>query len=51
MVKVFSQMPGMKKYGNVTMKKGVFKGDNKFWDWLKQIEKWDADGTMNNYGK
>ncbi len=32
------KMPGMKKYGNVTMKKGVFKGDNKFWDWLKQIE-------------
>ena len=32
------KMPGMKKYSNVTMKKGVFKGDNKFWDWLKQIE-------------
>jgi phage tail-like protein len=32
------KMPGMKKFGNVTMKKGVFKGDNKFWDWLKQIE-------------
>jgi phage tail-like protein len=31
-------MPGMKKYGNVTMKKGVFKGDNKFWEWLKQIQ-------------
>ena len=37
---VFSviKMPGMKKYGNVTMKKGVFKGDNKFWEWLKQIQ-------------
>ena len=32
------KMPGMKKYGNVTMKKGVFKGDNKFWDWLDQIK-------------
>jgi phage tail-like protein len=32
------KMPGMKKFSNVTMKKGVFKGDNKFWDWLKQIE-------------
>ncbi|MCK9192265.1 MAG: phage tail protein [Nevskia sp.] len=37
---VFStiKMPGLKKYGNVTMKKGVFKGDNKFWDWFNQIK-------------
>jgi len=37
---VFSviKMPGLKKYGNVTMKKGVYKGDNKFWDWLVQIK-------------
>jgi phage tail-like protein len=32
------KMPGLKKYGNVTMKKGVFKGDNKFWDWFNQIK-------------
>ncbi|MBS0423720.1 MAG: phage tail protein [Proteobacteria bacterium] len=32
------KMPGMKKFGNITMKKGVFKGDNKFWDWFKQIK-------------
>jgi phage tail-like protein len=32
------KMPGMVKFGNVTMKKGVFKGDNKFWDWLNQIK-------------
>jgi phage tail-like protein len=32
------KMPGMKKFGNVTIKKGVFKGDNKFWDWLNQIK-------------
>ena len=31
-------MPGLKKYGNVTMKKGVFKSDNKFWDWFNQIK-------------
>jgi len=37
---VFSviKMPGMKKFGNITMKKGVFKGDNKFWDWLNAIK-------------
>lgn len=32
------KMPGLKKYGNVTMKKGIFKSDNKFWDWFKQIQ-------------
>ncbi|RUL79029.1 phage tail protein [Dyella choica] len=32
------KMPGLKKYSNVTMKKGVFKGDNKFWDWFNKIK-------------
>ena len=32
------KMPGMKKVGNITMKKGISKGDNKFWDWFKQIK-------------
>lgn len=38
--KAFStvKMPGLKKYGNVTMKKGVFKSDNKFWKWFSQIK-------------
>jgi len=31
-------MPGLKKSGNVTMKKGIFKSDNKFWDWFSQIK-------------
>jgi len=31
-------MPGIKKSSNVTMKKGVFKSDNKFWDWFNQIK-------------
>ena len=37
---VFStiSMPGLKKYSNITMKKGVFKSDNKFWDWFNQIK-------------
>jgi len=33
-----AKMPGLKKVGNVTMKKGIFKGDNKFWDWFNQIK-------------
>ena len=32
------KMPGLKKYGNVTMKKGIFKGDNAFWKWFEQIQ-------------
>lgn len=32
------KMPGIKKTGNVTMKKGVFKSDNKFWDWFNKIK-------------
>ncbi|MGE3976122.1 MAG: phage tail protein [Nitrospira sp.] len=37
---VFStiKMPGIKKFGNITMKKGVFKSDNKFWDWYNKIK-------------
>jgi phage tail-like protein len=38
--KVFStiKMPGIKKFSDVTMKKGIFKGDQKFWDWFKDIK-------------
>ncbi len=32
------KMPGIKKSGNVTMKKGIYTGDNKFWDWWSQIK-------------
>jgi phage tail-like protein len=32
------KMPGLKKFSNVTMKKGVFKSDNKFWEWFKKIQ-------------
>lgn len=32
------KMPGLKKFGDITMKKGVFKSDNKFWDWFNQIK-------------
>jgi phage tail-like protein len=37
---VFSpiKMPGLAKVGNVTLKKGVFVNDNKFWDWYNEIK-------------
>jgi phage tail-like protein len=37
--KTFStvKMPGLKKFGNITMKKGVFKGDNALFKWFKEV--------------
>jgi phage tail-like protein len=32
------KMPGIQKTGNVTMRNGVFKTDNRFWDWFNQIK-------------
>jgi len=32
------KMPGITKYGNVTMKRGVFVNDNSFWQWHQQIK-------------
>lgn len=31
------KMPGIAKYGNVTMKRGIFTADNLFWDWYSKI--------------
>ena len=38
--KLFSpiKMPGIAKYGNITLKRGIFVRDNKFWSWLDQIK-------------
>lgn len=32
------KMPGIKKYSDVTMKKGVFKNDNQILDWFNQTK-------------
>ncbi len=32
------KMPGIKKTGNVTLKKGIFVKDNGFWDWFNKIK-------------
>ena len=32
------KMPGIAKYGNVTMKRGVFVNDATFWNWHAQIQ-------------
>jgi phage tail-like protein len=30
------KMPGMQKYSNITLKRGTFQGDNKFYEWWKE---------------
>lgn len=32
------KMPGLKKFSDVTMKKGVFRGVRNFWDWFNEIK-------------
>lgn len=32
------KMPGLKKSSNISLKKGVFKSDNKFFDWFNEIK-------------
>lgn len=32
------KMPGLGKVGNVTMRKGIFVNNNKFWDWYSEIK-------------
>lgn len=38
--KAFStiKMPGLRKVGNVTLKKGICQNDNGFWDWFNRIK-------------
>lgn len=31
------KMPGLGRVGNVTMRKGIFVGDSKFWTWYSEI--------------
>ncbi|MDQ6969594.1 MAG: phage tail protein [Mariprofundus sp.] len=32
------KMPGIPKYGNITLKRGIVKEDNQFFDWLNTIK-------------
>lgn len=32
------KMPGLHKYNNITLKKGVMDNDNKFFDWLNTVK-------------
>jgi len=32
------KMPGLGRVGNVTLRKGIFVNDNKFWEWYNEIK-------------
>lgn len=32
------KMPGLRKQGDVTLKKGVFVSDTKFWNWIGEVK-------------
>src|SRR5690606_4721339 len=32
------KMPGLHKYGNITLKRGVFASDNSFFEWLNTVK-------------
>ncbi|HMP91425.1 MAG TPA: phage tail protein [Phnomibacter sp.] len=32
-----TKMPGMQKFGNITLKRGTFQSDNEFFDWWKTV--------------
>ncbi|CAN5773693.1 phage tail protein [soil metagenome] len=47
------KMPGMQKFGNITMKRGIFQGDNDFFNWwntvaLNTIERRDVTISLLN---
>ena len=45
------KMPGMRKLSNITLKRGIFKGDNEFYEWwntiqLNQVQRRDITISM-----
>ena len=50
---VKTQMPGMQSFGDLTLKRGIFAGDNEFYDWwntvsLNTIERRDITISLLN---
>jgi len=33
-----TKMPGMQKFGNITLKRGSFKGDNQYFEWWNTVQ-------------
>jgi len=35
---IATKIPGIKKFGNIVLKRGIVKGDNEFYDWINTIK-------------
>jgi phage tail-like protein len=35
---VTQKIPGLKKHGSITLKKGVYEGDDSFWEWFYDVQ-------------
>ena len=42
------KMPGMQKYGNITLKRGTFKSDNEFYKWWNSKSLGKIDSRRNS---
>jgi phage tail-like protein len=32
------KMPGLRKFSNITLKRGMFKGDNEYFEWMNSVQ-------------
>lgn len=49
----FRKVPGLRKYANIVLKRGILRGDNSFFDWINtkrmnEIEKRDINISLLN---
>jgi phage tail-like protein len=44
------KMPGMRKYSNITLKRGTFEGDTDFYNWVNTAERSDIIIKLLNEG-
>lgn len=44
---VTQKIPGLKKHGNISLKKGVYEGDHNLWEWFKSVQS-DPEGNRED---
>ncbi len=35
---ITQKIPGLKKHGNITLKKGIYQDDSAFWEWFSDVQ-------------
>lgn len=44
---ITQKIPGLKKHGNITLKKGIFAGDQELWNWWNDVQQ-DPEGNRQS---